>query len=248
MILLKQYLLLIILLAASLYTTAEPVVVYGYELDYRLKPDGSGHYNKLLQQMQDQGLQIDLKVLPMIRATREFENRGRGCMFPASINAIIANRPEAAELGLIASDPIDRVSLRVLTHANQPVITDLQQLQGKHVGLWSGLSAALLPDIDLTLEHTSSEKVRVRMLHAGRLDAIVGFIPDVLLVAEALDLPLPHYHPELALLLDEGAAIVCYDSEDNRKMLARFNTALASLRDQGTLRNILGPHTDIIEE
>ncbi|HEY7884081.1 MAG TPA: hypothetical protein VIC08_03940 [Cellvibrionaceae bacterium] len=239
---------LCLLLVFALPVLAEPMTVYAYQLDYRLEASGEGDYQRLLSVLQQQGLAFSLSVLPVRRAVRALDTEIQGCIFPASINATITSLPHIAQSGLIASAAIDRISLRVFTRTDSPVIRHLSELENKHVALWDGLNTdALLGDVAITIEPTTTEGIRVRMLQAQRLDAIVGFMPDVLMASEALDLPLPHYHVELALFEDEGASFVCIDTPVNRAWIEQANHLLQNLKDTGQLRQILSKHANIIE-
>ncbi|WP_409526496.1 hypothetical protein [Nitrincola sp. MINF-07-Sa-05] len=227
---------------------AEPLKVYGYDLDYRLQPSGEGHYHAFIQALQARGVAIDLTVVSLVRALRAMEEEPAACNFPATINAVIRSYPQFANIPLLTGDPVDAISLRVLTRPEDPVITDMQQLAGQRVALWNGLDPdAFLGNVDAVVEQTPNESVRVRMLDARRLDVIIGFVPDVLVVADALNLPPPHFAEELALYRDEGASIVCRVTPENEQALSHFNEVLAEMKRSGELRDILGPFADIVE-
>ena len=226
----------------------EPLRVYGYDLDFRLQPNGEGHYHQFLAALEERGVAIDLDIVSLQRGLRYMEEEATACNFPATINAIIRSYPAFADIPLIAGDPVDHISLRVFTRPGEPVVSDMAELKGRRVALWNGLDPeAFLGGSGALVESTPNESVRVRMLTAGRLDVIIGFMPDVLLVAEAQGMPVPHYAESLALYLDEGATIVCRDTAANREQLAAFNVALDSLKRSGELQHILGPFADIAE-
>lgn len=244
----KRSVLVVVLFLWACVTHAETLKIYGYDLDYRLQPNGEGHYHALIQALQERGVVIDLTVLSLVRSLRAMEDDPSACNFPATINAVIRSYPQFADIPLLTGDPIDAISLRVLTRQDEALVTDLQQLAGRRVALWSGLDPdAFLGGVDAIVEQTPNESVRVRMLDARRLDVIIGFVPDVLLVADALNLPTPHFAEELALYRDEGASIVCRVTPENERALAHFNDVLADMKRSGELRDILGPYADIVE-
>ncbi|MCH8532849.1 MAG: transporter substrate-binding domain-containing protein [Saccharospirillum sp.] len=227
---------------------AEPLKVYGYDLDFRLQPNGEGHYHQFLAAIGEQGVVVDLDIVSLQRGLRYMEEEADACNFPATINAIMQSYPAFADIPLIAGEPVDHISLRVFTRPGEPVVSDMAELKGRRVALWNGLDPeALLRGAGALVEPTPNESVRVRMLAAGRMDVIIGFMPDVLLVAEAQGIPVPHYAESLALYLDEGATIVCRDTASNREQLAAFNVALNALKRSGELQRILGPFADIAE-
>ena len=219
--------------------------IYGYALEYRLQERGRTQYNKLFKALSNFGLSFELVVQPVARIMRDIDTHNH-CIFPASINAINTLKPQYRDLELIASHPVDHISLRVFTRAGAPVVEDLSQLNGKRVAVWGGIDAShFLRGLDVTVEITPSELVRVKMLDKGRIDAILGFTPDVVLAAEQLSFPAPVYADSLALFRGEGASVVCHDTPDNRVFVDQFNHELSRLKASGELRTIMGPHVEL---
>lgn len=227
-------------------SASEKISIYAIALEYRLREDGNAQYNKLLSRIIELGVEFNLIVRPFKRVFRDFDKHS-GCMFPVSLNTIATTAPQYKTLKLIASEAIDRVSLRVFTRTKEEKISKMEQLNGKKIGLWNGFDPKIfLKGIEASVEVTPNEEVRVKMLNAKRIDVILGHIPDVILVAEELGLPLPYYDENLAIYHGEGAAVVCHDNAANRQFISKFNDALMQLKKTGELRNILGPHVDIV--
>jgi ABC-type amino acid transport substrate-binding protein len=217
--------------------------IYGVSLEYRLQEKGSTQYNALLMHMEQLGLKFNLTIRPLTRVIRGFKNH-KGCMFPSSRSAMDEyTTPQYKHLSLIESYSVDYISLRVFTNTGDEKIARLEQLTGKRVGLWLGYDPnTFLKGINATIEITPSEKIRIKMLAAGRVDAIIGFTPDVMLAADALNVPLPHYDDALALFQNVGASLVCHDTPTNRVFITKFNRILGSLKKTGKLKEILGRH------
>jgi|GEM_PF-1947916 len=225
----------------------QPVQIYAYTLEHRLNEAGTMHYNKLLNIMSDRGLKFNILIRSLARSARSMKNDQSACLFPTTINAIAISDPGVDEKKFISSDPIDRVSLRIFTRPDNPKVGDIKELSGKRVALWNGLDPKIfLANIEANIETTPNEAIRVKMLNAGRIDAILGFTPDVLLAAESLGFSPPHYDESLALFRNEGASLVCHDNKQNREFILRFNKHLTRLKASGELREILGKHADIV--
>lgn len=221
------------------------VKVYGYALEFRLQEQGGDQYNHMFQEMARQGLSFELVVQPFTRIIRDIGTHTE-CVFPVSINAIRTAKPRYKDLPLVSSNPIDHISLRVFTRSDKPTLTSLSELDGKKVAVWDGLDADIfLKDVRATVETTPNELVRLKMLNKDRIDAILGFTPDVNLAAEVLGIPMPQYANSLALFRDEGASVVCHDTPRNREFILQFNQILAQLKESGKLREVLGPHADL---
>lgn len=227
--------------------SSDAVQVYAYELDYRLSENGTTQYNLLLKHIIDKGLNIKALVRPLPRTHRKILSDTNACVFPAAINSLKKIWPELNDYNLIKSYPIDRISLRVFTKTNNPIITNLKQLDGKRLAYWNGLTIEQLipPELSLTLETTPNEEVRVKMLEANRIDAILGFIPDVLLAAEDLELNLPKYDKNLALF-HEAVSLICHENEKTTHLIEQFNKIISDMKKTGKLKEILGPHADIV--
>jgi len=245
---LRRLLQCLMLLAALMPAEAAPVQVYAIALDYRLSEDGTKHYNRLLKAFSERGLDFKVLVRSLKRSQISLKGDVESCLFPATINAMVTNDKALENVSLIASDSIDQVSLRVLTDSSKERITGIDQLAGKRIAILNGLNPdLLLGDIDADVEPTPDEYVRLKMLNAGRLDAVLGFTPDILLAAEDLGLPVPHYSEDLALFKDEGASMVCHDTELNRAFVSQFNRILKDLKASGDLQRILGKYAVIAQ-
>lgn len=225
----------------------QPVKVYGYDLEYRLREGGKAQYNLLFKRMRAKGLQIELKIMPLPRANREFFENTNSCIFPSNAALLKRQEPTIADVNFLTSLHVDLVHLRVLTKQGSPVLENLEQLNGKRIAYMTGLNLDIfLPGLTAYYETTSSEGLRLKMLNANRLDAVLGFTPDILLAAEKLDLPLPAYDKTLSVF-SELANMVCHTGDDNKKFIAHFNNLLKEMRASGELRKIFGPHVDLAQ-
>ncbi len=221
------------------------VILSGVSLELRLQEGGKTQYNELLHEMRKAGLKFDLSIAPLSRIIRDAGDH-KGCFFPTSIAGLKYTAPQHKEFSLIESEPVDYISLRVFTRSDEEKVTSVSELSGKKVALWLGYDPdTFLKGVDAIVEETPTEKVRVKMLAAGRIDAVIGFTPDVMLAAERLNLPIPHYDESLALFRDVNASAVCHDTEKNHAFIKRFNDILAHFKESGKLRKILGSHAKI---
>jgi hypothetical protein len=220
--------------------------IYGINLPYRLNEMGEGGYNRLLDELRMQGLQFDLSILPLKRWHNRTRSDKESCLFPVSVNALQTYDASYNDISLISSQPVDWVSLRVFTAPNRPVINTMDQLQGKRVATWkSHDSEPFTRDYNLSPDESRNESSQLQMLYAGRLDAIIGFAPDVNIAATSLKLPRPVYSPELSLLDREGATLVCHDTEANRKLTREFDRLITKMKKSGKLHQLLGSHASV---
>jgi len=217
--------------------------VIGLDLEYRLRQDGTGHYNQMWGRLNELGLSKPLAVSPLKRAFRDFSAAKQSCLFPTTIESLKGSFPQFKDANLISSKGVDYVVLRVMTKKGTPIITDMNQLNGKRVAIWNGLDPNIyLKGVNASVETTTDEAVRLKMLYNDRVDAVLGFIPDTFLAADALGIEPPEYDDNLNFFSDHTVALVCFDSPENRKTIQSFDKHLSTLKNNGELKTILGPH------
>lgn len=241
------FFLLCVIPSHSAQAEKPTLTIYAIELVYRLSGNGASQYNALLNAFNSGGMEFETVVRPLSRSQLNFERDNKSCIFPATINALLANNKTFSEANLLSSTPIDRVSVRILTQPDTPPVTKLDELTGKTIAVINGLNPNLLfQGLDVTVEYSANEETRVKMLNAKRIDAALGFVPDIMLAAEALNMPLPKYDPNLSFVSGEGVAVICHDSKDARSFISNANEIIDKLKRNGELRQILGPHADIV--
>jgi ABC-type amino acid transport substrate-binding protein len=228
------------------------LTIYAIELDYRLSESGETQYNALLDIFTAlNNEKINAIVRPLSRTLISFKENKSSCIFPATFSALTVNDPfydpNVANDNFISSHPIDRVSLRILTKANQPTINNLMSLNNKSIATINGFnSEVIFSGLNVNVEYTANEETRLKMLHAERVDAVIGFVPDILLAAEALNIPTPNYNEELSLITIEGVGFICHKSNTTSSFIAAANKKITQLKNSGEMRTILGPHADIV--
>lgn len=242
---------IVLLMMASISAVQAAPAVYGIYLENRLTDRGDKHYNHLLQRMEEMGFEHQLQVSPLKRHYREVLDDPAFCAFPVTLHSIRAGAydDEVKARALVSAQAVDYVTIRIFTRGGEPTIGSLSDLEGKRVALWAGLDpAAHLPGVNANIVSTRGEDVRLKMLDAHRLDAIVGFMPDVQLASKKLELPIPEYDYRLELLyVREGATLVCVDTPENRQRVQTFDKILSQLKESGELRTILGPLVDVAD-
>ncbi len=244
--------LIIILIALNSNSWSQedsnPLTIYAIELDHRLSENGDTQYNTLLSMFTASSKEkINIVIRPMSRSQISFKKDKDSCIFPATVNAMIANDPSIKSEDLISSNPIDTVSLRILTKTNTPTITSLQELNNKRIAVVNGLLPdALFSGINVNMEYTANEETRLKMLNANRINAVLGFVPDILIAAENLGIDVPSYSETLSLIPVEGVGLVCHNSTNATRFITNTNKTIDSLKNTGKMREILGPHADIV--
>lgn len=236
--------LLSLLSALSVHAQIEgPVHIYGLQLEYRFKPNETDQYNRFMSEMSAHGFTYEVEYLSLARAWRNLAEDKNSCIFPTSIPTLIRANPDLKTEVFIESDRIDNVVMRALVLPGEPQIKSLEDMNGKSVALWNGLSAEhFLPGVDAVIELTNTTETRVRMLNSERVDVIISFIPDVQLASIELGFPVPIVEGALELITGNGTHLVCHDTPFNRLKIEQFDKILADFKAAGQLREFFGPH------
>lgn len=237
-----------LLWALALPLLAQPKTILALELDHRFMYGRDTQYNRLFSELRHEGFEHRLHFLPINRMWRSFGTDRTACVFPTSIPAVVSLGMQGlATETLIQSDPVDHVSYRAVVRPGEPKIQSPQQLAGKSVAAWTGIPNRQLAGVENVLfVETHSEESRVLMLYNNRVDVMFGFVPDLHLVAEKLNLPQPDSSDTLVIWGSrEGTHLVCHDTPANHRIIETFNRALSAVKVNGELPQILGPYADI---
>lgn len=241
--------LLTLMLLSALAISAEKKSILTLTLDYRLTENGTSQYNLLLNELAEQGFEADFQFLPINRVWRTLAEDRTACTFPASAQSVELAVEGTSVADLIQSEIIDHVSYRVVVKPGNQKIISADDLVGKNIAAWNGMPNEQLVGVPgVNFIETNTEETRVKMLFNDRVDAMVGFIPDLHLVAERLGFEQPNSKDVLILWGGRnGTRLVCYDTPENRATINSFNAALAKVKASGRLREILGKFADIPE-
>ena len=227
----------------------EPII-YAYQLEYRLNKNSNEQYVALLDEISRNGVSFKKSILPIKRANKNFQKDKTSCIFPTTLSVKKTFHPDLKEIKLIQSDPIDKISMRVFTRPDEEKISSMEELKKRNIkaiAYWQGLNIEkIVPQKDTLLEPTPNEEVRLKMLYSNRADAIIGFMPDVYLAADKLQLPKPLFNENFAILLNQEASLVCHDTEKNIELIKNFNQHIKNMKENGKLSSILGRHADIV--
>lgn len=217
------------------------VMIYGVKTDFRLIDNGKAQYNELLNTLTAEGLEFRMRIRSMRRSLRSFAKNTSSCIFPANKKIINSARSGKAPQSLIVSAPVDVLNVKVFSGSDQPVFSSITELEGKRIAYWGKpVVNFLLNDINFLEEPTHNESVRLKMLNAGRIDAVVAPDKDVYITAKNLGIPLPSFDPNLTVWSNLGSSLVCHDTPKNRAFLDEVNGVLWQLNLDGRLESILG--------
>ena len=236
-----------LLLCSIIFTVVSSVAsaqttVYGFELKNRMSVEGAEQFDLLWQELHKLGLEFDLKVLSFSRQVRLFSKDKQSCIFPASVGGVKQLMPEFIDANLQGSEGIDLVGLVAMTLDDSSNIHSHADLSGKSIAMWVGLDPKIiLAGVDYkSLDQAANDETLLRMLSRKRVEVILGFMPDILLAADKLSIPLPH-STDVWLIPKRLTQVVCHDTAQNRQFLLQFDQLMKGIRSSGKLREFMGP-------
>ncbi|XYK81063.1 MAG: substrate-binding periplasmic protein [Labrenzia sp.] len=218
----------------------ERIHIEAFEIRKLIEPDGSGFYLNLFNALQlDENWNIKLRVVPVLRAAENFENRRIDCMFPTSEFAIDAGSVSAEES--VFSDPINFI--RLVAYVKNGVVPParLSDLSGKSIAFRHGFH--LPEDIKTSaalIERVPTLQSGYQMLRAGRVDVLLAYIPDFLIFSAENGIQdvgmdrLFYLHPQREMIL-------CRKSDKTERFIRAFNAALDRAKSNGVYAHALGP-------
>ena len=218
----------------------DPVRIDAFEINKLVEPGGTGYYLDLLAALEfGEDWALDLSVVPVLRAAKNFEAKRTDCMFPTS--ELTFETGSASPENTVFSNPVNHIRiLAYVMHGNRPLV-DSSDLAGKRVAFRHGFH--LPEDVErmaAQFERVPSLQSGYQMLRTGRVDVLLAYVPDFLIfaaengVTDVVTNEAFHLHPQ-------GEMILCHKTEKTLRFLKAFNSALAHSKSMGTHGSILGP-------
>lgn len=172
------------------FSVAAEVVIYAIDIPGLHDKQGGGIYDKPINEALVSKGKATLKVLPPARAEKSFAGCSNCCLSPANLN------PEFYDYGseVVQTEPMGVAQIHIFSQPGAPVITSLDELKGKKIGVRNGMPYGKSFDAaGLKTNATSDIGKNIAKLEAKRIDAMVAYVPDAYDAFEAAGKePFPH--------------------------------------------------------
>lgn len=202
---------------------ADAVKIVSMEIGTGLQTaSGEGLYAEMLSAvLRQSGQQYDYRVYPFKRAMRFFFEREADCIW-ALDSALVATLGDA-DADLIDSEIFFVSKQYIFMAPGTPAILSLSDLAGKRVGILNGSNLeGMLRDVSADVLYVADQDTKVRMLMNKRLDAIGGWLPDIL-TSFHIQGALPTSFNPTVVLGSSNVGIVCHASSQNLLFLEAIN-------------------------
>ncbi len=242
------FLCLVLVFAFSTPSDAQsPLKIFSYYLKERLSYDGDLGYNKVLDNiLRDVKQEVTVNIAPLRRSSLAFARTPDSCTYPANEMAWRSHLKERQDIPLISSLPLDMVSVRIYTRLDQPKIQHADELKGKMVGHMIGSAGKAILDKDDSINFygVEREEILLGMLTRKRVDAILGFHPDMPMAMDRLGFDQAHFADKYAVL-NVPVHIMCHKTERTIAFIETVDKHIRQIRTSGKLQKLLGPYAII---
>ncbi len=200
-----------------------------------VEEDGTGKYQLLMREAAKRAnLKFTEHHYPQRRALKLFLLKGSSCCIYAYTDLAVE---KLGKENVVASFPIGIFKQYIFTKKGTTVLTSIDQLKGKSVG--GVLGDDLQPwypnftKAGVHLNLVISTEQNLKMLHQGRIDAMISFLPDIAEYVGQLD-----FAPDNSLLTSYDR-ITCHNTPEGRQFVEKISSALQEMKHDGTMKKIL---------
>jgi len=197
-----------------------------------IEEDGTGPYQLILKEAAKRAdVKFSEQVYPLKRAVKMFTNKKVLAIYGMT-DAVIE---EVGVDNIITSYPLGAYKVFIFTPKDRPVISSFEQLQGKRVGGINGYQPYYqsLVENKVDIHYFTHEDQQLERLKLGRIDAIIGFIPDWTPYLDKL-----HFDAQLPIHVGYDYMSV-WNTPAGQAFVNKISPALLSMKLDGTLQKIL---------
>lgn len=196
-----------------------------------LQGDGGGFYGELLSAtIKNTGIPAETRVLPLKRTLDLFFSEKADCIWPVDINLL--KKFGYSKTDIVESSLFFKSSQHVFVTGGHPVISDLKQLEGKRVGILNGGSMEKsLSEVSAIIVPLKDQQSKIRMLLNNRLDAFVGWYPDVFVSLNRLQMKPDQLSHDINPNNTVGIKVVCRKSKNTIHFLNALDLSITRLKE-----------------
>lgn len=222
------------------------IKIVALEIPWLLHTQTPGPYNDLMDALfEDFASPLEVSILPVRRALREFFGGSAHCYFAGNYNDAFFEIGGLRRDDVMYSEPFNRSAIRIFTPMGQPTIGSLAELSNRTVSIDAGVGAvtsvrAALPQSTATVVATSVEQSHA-MLAQGRVHAAIMVHYDYRLFSA-------HNQAQPTLHFDDGLIfrgiedkVMCKPDATTNSLIEHVNKRIDTLARSGQLAQTLAP-------
>lgn len=194
---------------------------------------GDGPYQTILTEAGSRaGITFDERVYPLRRAVKAFTRKEVLAVYGMT-DAVIE---KVGDKQILTSYPLGVYKLYLFTAKGRRAISSFAQLKGLKIGGVIGYEAyyQTLLDHGVAIDYVGNEAFQFKKLAAGRIDVIIGFMPDWLAFRDDLT-----YDPDFPIHVGYDYLTV-WNTPAGQAFVDKISPALQQMHLDGSLKAILG--------
>lgn len=222
--------LLIMLAGVLAQENTSPVIVGAPFVGERLLTEqGSGFWGDLYQSLTlTIETETSLVILPFKRLMDTFKEGAIDCIW--TLDAALLERYGLDAHQLVESEVVFESTRHIFFTTGLGPIQNLSELHGKRVGIGVGSNYEIpLTEVGAEVFFLQGQGSRLKMLESGRLDAVIGWLPDILISGyqETADQGLVRRAFKL-----NGTKIVftCHRNDESQAFIQKVNAVIGQYR------------------
>jgi hypothetical protein len=196
-----------------------------------MNSDNSGRYIDLIREACARAaITVETRVFPIKRLNSRIGKKKSNCFFNTKSNVSEIDRDE-----VIRSLPLGNARAYIFTLKGDPVVSEFDE--SLTYGIIRGVDIPLsnfIPIHNAEVIFVETYRQNVELLKARRIDAVLGYLPDLnpFLGMLSYDLVSP--------IIDDVDEINCFINQETVSFIKIFNREIRAMMEDGTTKAIMG--------
>jgi ABC-type amino acid transport substrate-binding protein len=191
--------------------------------------EGEGFYPRLAREiLKNESDKYTYSVLPLKRVLVELTTGNADCIFGMDRNFLGSFGIDTSQY--LESDQVLLSRQYVFTRQADTVISDLDALKNKSVAILNGSNQeSTLEQLGARAVSVNSQEAKLQMLALERVEAVIGWMPDLYLTADEFGIERPAFDPN-APLATSRVTFLCKNNIQGRNLIHSANSAIMRMK------------------
>ena len=217
-----------------------PIHIVSQELPKAYWPDGDGDYNRVFDRLvADYAGEVNTLFLPSERLIRHFVHKAADCVYIATDNMDAYAHHGITRDMVDFIGPVNQIMVTAFVRQDAPDIARPQDLADLSFAIDVNLREVVKPYGLTPALSLQSQVQMIDLLQMGRIDALVGFDYDLMLLSRELDL-IGQVKPTSINLMAMKDGMICHRNSQTAAFVAHTRKNLETARKKGFLTDIFG--------
>ncbi len=231
----KKILFVFMLIMFSFTVQVHAIDIIAPGITGLIEEDGKGVYQLLIKEAAKRAnIDYTEHFYPQKRALYYFFKKESPCIYAYTDIAVTKLGKDKIK----ASFPLGIFKQYIFTNGGTPALTSIDQLKGKRVGGIIGDGEqdwfAAFKKAKINYEFVTRIEQNINKLMAGRIDAMISFMPDVAAYEDKLS------YAKHKPIFSSFDMMTCHNNSEGNQFINKISIALKEMKADGTIKAILG--------